>query len=837
MSVLKLDEGLLEKTLSKLSISDLEFDESLTLFNPNHNKNQLNLKKALEILLNCSTKTVTSEILFNVLNKDISSFLEGLSYLDIKDSPLILNHVIDLNMNDEHLKSKFIDKLLNVNKIMIKELSHQDLQDYKNLSTIYFSIINTYNILNPQHISIFLEFLNPFIMQNACGQLPNEIHSLTLLIIVQNINLQKEKSIEQIRDYIDILIDEDIIENFPISKFLNLINIIESFFPLLPQVMAEYYTSDKTKSIVENQINTKISSVHSLQYKSNKLVILEILKLISISSIDDQCRSFNVTNYVELLKIGSKLEFEDIKILSILNIIKLWNFIKLDKDKQSDSKSNDISVDELYLQLKTYLNEYESKSLVNEQEKNFEYVIESLAYLTLNVTVKQNLRKEEGIIEKFVETLKLNSNTTNTATTHSTLIYGILLILSNLGKLNDKSENQDKTTIDYLKNYSKPGSSIKKSEENNEEIQLFNKSLILHHKILSLFSLLKLNKEGDSGSNIMNQAIVIIYQISFNQDKLVRQEMLKQGGLNIVMYYLAKTSKIKNKGNGETRPIDGNNDLLVETRIFALRSLSRMLISVNPELAFGKYDIKTSLPFLIELLGPDLSEYSGDLFNKSDNEDKYLYEQITSLDKFESLLALTNFSSIPKNNEVKKVIILKTFDKFLNNFMIETESPQIQRASWELISNLITEPTLLVKFFNIQDNTSHNENFKRLQLLIKLLNSKDEALQIIISGLLSNATSDFEMICNVLIENEIILNELNEIFIKIFHDQFNNDNLILRVSYIVYNLVYTASVTDDNLLKKFSENKELKHSFSNVIRFNKNEEILEVTKEILKLFK
>ena len=106
---------------------------------------------------------------------------------------------------------------------------------------------------------------------------------------------------------------------------------------------------------------------------------------------DEQCRLFNYNNYLELLKIGTKLQGENvlgIRLLSSLGIIKLWNFIQLEKDLRKDSGINMSDLSDILI---SYLRSSESR----ENEVYLEYCIEGLAYLSLNTSIKQKLRNDE----------------------------------------------------------------------------------------------------------------------------------------------------------------------------------------------------------------------------------------------------------------------------------------------------------------------------------------------------------------------------------------------------------------------------------------------------------
>lgn len=813
----------LVQLLNELSIRENEFDEAKMVLQGD-STGVKDLKKTYEILLKCSQIPKLSDNIYEIIDEDMLKFMFGLQVMDDSRGIIFIN-TIKSNVANEDLEKTILKTLSLIQTILKRNDSLGDIVFYLSL---YFAIISNFNLSNPQHVSLMLQYLNPFHNQTN-EEKAHEVYSLVLLIIIKNIELLAKKTTEVISSYLEILVDNEP-DKISMASFLNLVKSLESLFPIVPSVSQTIYMSESCKGIILFQVS-KMSST-SLEYTSNQLITTEILKLVTSSCINEQCRLFNYNNYLELLKIGTKLQGENvlgIRLLSSLGIIKLWNFIQLEKDLRKDSGINMSDLSDILI---SYLRSSESR----ENEVYLEYCIEGLAYLSLNTSIKQKLRNDETSIENILIILKKETEINDkNLLANSSLVYGLLLILSNLTKLKDVAANSQKKTTNYLKSFATPNNTNNSEDENQESIYNFSRSLLNDYKIVEIMSKIKVFKSQDSAGhnndNIISQVITVISMISSNQDRSTRQELIKQGALNIVLDYLIKNSVVKKTLGNETRP-SSLNDELVETRLLALRSLARILISVNPALAFNKYDIKTCLPFLIELLGPDISQYTGSLEDVGD--EKYLYDGVSNLDKYESLLALTNISTVHvKNatNELRQLIISKIFDKYLDNFIIDSDLPQIQKAAWELISNLITEPSLLVKFFNIEKQ----ENLKRLQLLIKLLDSTDELFQTVIGGLLANATSEFEMISQILVQNVTLNERLLSILTNIFENQSSNNDLLLRASYILLNLVYSASSLDAKYLDKFRENRKLKGSLGLALRSNKNKEILEMIIEIIKL--
>lgn len=793
-----------DEVLAQLENLDIdEFKTSLKVFESPHKPIKA------DILYKASQDPNGSKIILDLLQKSPTSVLKGLKAIGDKSSTIIVNVV---QFTDE--KDHCVSQVLNTIKNLLKNYG-----DNFDTPTIEFYLLTSLNLISQFEVefvgllSTLLKFLTPSYEES-------DIQATVLLIVLKSIEKNQQQTFDAIHNFFDYVLETE--SNF--AHFLNLIKSLELLFPICPTVCGQIYTSNGCKEAINEHI--KRITPTSLKNANDILVTRNVLKLVSSSCISDECRKFNAENYLQVLKVGSRLDLKDfteLKILSTLCTIKLWNFLQIKDDFQVTM--NDLF--DINIQYLIHRTNYDQAYL--------EYSIESLAYLTLNPSLRISLRSNQSAIEAIISIIIEKSDTKDKVldNSHSSIVYGLLLIMSNLMQIKDENAgSQDSKTINYLKLVSTTKSSTDTTKENKDEILNFSKSMILDHKLLSLISKLKIIKISKQGSNNnSDKLILIIYYAAMNQNKQVRQELVKQGALNSILDYLILVSKVNLKQDGQTRPLSTSTEA-IETRLQGIRAMAKILILVNPGLAFNKYNITTCLPFLVELLGPDITNYSGELTNKNAT-DAYLYNEVNNVDKYESLLALTNISSLPDDKDnIKDVIISKTFDKYLNNFIIETDVPFVQKASWELITNLVLKPSMLVKFFNVDDKQS----MKRLDLLINMLELTDLSLQVILAGLLANATSEFEMIGQVLVQQPI-KKKLVPLLARVFSNQAKDDHLILRLSFLLLDLVYVAANLSMDKLQQFKGNKDLKASLSKVIQTNKNREILEVLVEVIKFVK
>lgn len=779
----------MESDIQKLSIDD--FDTDCKVFIARERSDGLRSR-----LLKYSQNPEFSAKLFSILQDNVLKFIKSLNEIH-DDHATILINILQLNTQDEDTE-RYVSIVCNEIKNHLKSSVNVDIEFY---GLVYLSLVSEFKIVFPHHIQIFLNYLSP--------KTSPECHAVILFLVVKSLELKQLETYESISQFFDYLIEME----FDHNSFLVLVTNLELLFPLCPTVCTKTYTSESCKSIISNQV--KSINPSTLLQPTIKTMTQSLLNLVSSSCIDDECRKFNATAYLDLLNAGCALNVEvytKFKILSVLCTVKLWNFLKL------DGKQFNYTVDDLNDIIIRYLT-----NKLHYPEDATEYAVEALAYLTLNPQIRIKIRADESFVNLLIKLIKSKTeiSKSNVDKSHSSVVYGLLLILSNLMQIKeDKGQSQELKTVNYLRLVATPKATSDSTKEDKDAIYNFNKSMLMNHKIITLVSKLKIIKANQgTGNNNSEQLIHIIYYISLNQQKSVRQELVTQGGFDIVISYLSGIQ------------VNDSPEHVIMTSLEAMRATSKILILVDPALVFKKISAMVCIPILVELLGSVLSPIG----SKSRSLATTLFEEnISKLDNYEALLSLTNVCSLPDgDNKIKNSVISRSFSK-LDDFIIDSESPLIQRSSWELISNLITSPQMLVKFFNVEDNQA----MKRLDILFKMLELTDVKLQIVVAGLLANATSEFDMIPQLLVETEKLGDQLLQVLIRLFKNQAREADLMLRLSYVVLDLVYAAGNTDETLLNKFRANQNLKMALSNVIQMNKsNGQILEVVLEVLKFVK
>lgn len=812
--------GVNEKESLNTVRGDLEklYDEAssltLTLALPQTILSSLSLKEIKDVLLNAAQKSSDSDFLYTKLTTEPERFLQLAKNLD--DTTILLTIV---ELKKPIMTTPDIQKILSALRIKIKDGEKEEsLANCKFYLQLYASLITQTKIVNIQHIGLFLTLV---------GKIAKVDH-LVLIIVVQCLQLEKANTIEAIKDYLEVQIgdeaddigrtsgdsdsgsgsgsgniknnDDD--ENIPYidgASFKNFLAVVEMCFPVIPEETTQIYTRKRTKE-------------YFLEKAHEENFYIPILKCMSASCIVENCRKFNADNYKTLMENSFQSYDKPVKVLASLVLAKEWSFIhQLLKNKK-------IKITDVADCLMLYI---EGESENEKDHKNYiDFAVEGLTYVSLFWEAREWMRVDVSFVEKLLDIFQRSSKSTNINTS---IQYVVLTILANLTRSKSRTSSQYQGSRSELKQAVMPKVGSDSNEEKIDGIRLFNEELLKDDELISKLSLVKTYES--SSKNIMNAVVDIIYNISSDQKKSVRTELVKQGALTIIVNYLIKNSKIE-KVEKRLLPTIPNDSQQAEIYLKALQSLARMMISVNPEIAFGNFDVKTTIPFLTQLLGNNENINDNDSNNDNDNNDNINNNnnlELTLLDKYESLLALTNVASI-ENPSLRDFIITEFFP-YVDDLIL---SSHLQLATFQLLSNLINRPVLLAKFFNVEQT----KNKERLLITLKLFNSVEVNLQVAVGKFLVNAT-EFDMIAEVLVSTVTIRNELLEILVSILDRQLghsgdenksnissHNKNsasgdqeqkeLIIVASYLLVNLVYAAANKDLSILAAIRDYKGLK---------------------------
>lgn len=644
--------------------------------------------------------------------------------------------------------------------------------------SIYANVTSKYEIDDPGVVPMVLSLL---------GNPGDKTHAIAVFLIVSVSKIRPAQTANAIASYLSNIVDKDPQDIAP-TEYTLLFETLSAFFPVFPEQLKDVYTSNGCKNAFLYQV-TRLTS-GSGEIDPQKVAMM--LQAVSLTCIHEASRHFNSQNYLAFLISGSNMSGSSLVVsLSLLCIAKLWNFKQI----------------ELQISQKTVLSKLMALLKSELSEEVLLAVLETLTYLSLSGTCRALIFKDEDFTEKLVKLLKNEKNSSNA--------YGALLVFSNLTKLNENLDDNERRRMKFAASAANT-ERAQTAGVSDESVKLYNVNLLKNHKLASYFGKLDSLKE-----NLMSECVNITFNLSEDSENAHRRNLVQQGGLVFILDYLTTYSdfdKAENKTRGLTK-----DEAKLEIRLNALRALANMCMSVDPRLAFKKHDVRTVVPFLTELLDSNTS------FGPSGKETAtdVMAGLLAPVDKFKALLALTNLCS-QTNAELSNLIISRTFERYLKNLMIESTNPDIQRASWELINNLISQPAMLAKFFNTENALS----MTNLEILIKMLHAQDERLQEVIAGLLANSTMEFDLVPSVILNQKTIFDKLRAISADVLQNQADASGLMLRLGTFLGNLMDVAESEENTTLKN---DKQLLLGFKNVIQTTNIPEVYELFGELLQM--
>ncbi|KAK4976619.1 SWI5-dependent HO expression protein 4 [Elasticomyces elasticus] len=443
-------------------------------------------------------------------------------------------------------------------------------------------------------------------------------------------------------------------------------------FPIIPSVAATLF-------LTEGFIQTLVPMLHSNtvaigQRKSHKLE-LAALELLNAACIDKSCREAIRKYCIGWLREVSR-DRSSGSVSSIGTLI-------LAKISQSTAESSNTD-DDLVANMTRLI-------LVSEDVDDKQRAVEGLAYSSLNPKVKEEVVSNVSVLKKLVNLLKDQP-------VRGPLVYGCLTIFSNLTVYRPTLSDEEKK-MSHLKAYadaSKPRTEDPLDDDSHVTARC---KTVLDLGVLPIFV-----KHSKGVSAAIHLLIVRIF-FSISKEQKHRGPMAQQGTIGLLLQLANGSIAIPNQAADR-----------VEVSRVASHALARILISTNPAHVFSSsVPASSATRPLLSLLTPDLSSQQRDL-----------------LPTFEALLALTNLASI-EDNTLRDAIVRLSWDH-VEDFLLSS-NVMIQRASVELVCNLMASPSCVAKF---GDGTP--QAAKRMQILLALADVEDIATRRAAGGALAMLT-------------------------------------------------------------------------------------------------
>ena len=331
------------------------------------------------------------------------------------------------------------------------------------------------------------------------------------------------------------------------------------------------------------------------------------------------------------------------------------------------------------------------EQLVLSGDAEADQAIEGLAYTSLQPKIKEVIASNERLLQKIVHALQ----------TRPAATFGCLTVLSNLTTYRPAlSEEQKKVSeLKAYANSSKPAPPD--PLDNNTHVDARCRKVLDAGVVPACVTCCK------QTSSPTNVALVVNILLSLAREQKHRAKMAQQGAAKLLLQIkerVAKTDKPTTEAS------------LIER--IAAHALARILISVDPSHVFSAtLPASSAVSALAPLLSQDM-----------DSEHRNL------LPTFESLLALTNLASM-EDDSIRE-LELRLIWQQLEDHLLLSSNTLVQRASVELVCNLMASPSCVTKF--VGDGSKREGT--RMQILLALANVDDLATRRAAGGALAMLT-------------------------------------------------------------------------------------------------
>ncbi|KAJ7492331.1 microfilament motor [Mycena latifolia] len=334
--------------------------------------------------------------------------------------------------------------------------------------------------------------------------------------------------------------------------------------------------------------------------------------------------------------------------------------------------------------------------------------VEGLAYLSVDPLVKDALSRDPIFLKRL---FSLVPRRKSSAEPNTTLLYGILLTISNLCAYRPRL-TEEQTQIEKLKRMAaanKSSQDPKGSAFDDDENVKTRVQRLVAAGVLDVFSGAVPGTESLGIRVVAGKALLNIIE-----DRENRGRVLQSGGAKLLGLI------IKHAMSTLPASVDGQSNkkaTLDVTHLEPIQALAKLAITSSPVQVFGPNDgavYDAIRPFSLMLQHPSA----------------------TLLQRFEALMALTNLSS----HSAEAASRIAKADGLLSNveLLLLEEHPLVRRASMELICNLISGSDAVFERYGGAVNTSGTKS--KLQIVLAMSDVADLGTRLAASGALATLT-------------------------------------------------------------------------------------------------
>lgn len=499
------------------------------------------------------------------------------------------------------------------------------------------------------------------ILSSLDHRLPLELRSQATLATAKYLEVAKERGEKKFSALIATMIGKGRLDDLIIA-----FSAVAAVFPVAPTAAATVFLSDGF-----------MKSLKPLASRDarRKKVEISVLELLNAACINRPCREAITKDFSDWLSHTLTNGSDEGSELAAVVLAKI-RASETGPAENGKVEDADTGVEELV---------HRFKDLMSEPKiENISHAIEGLAYSSVKPVVKAQLAKDSTFLRDLIVILKRH-------TADSSVLYGGLIIISNLTKfLPNLSEEQKK--MSQLKDYADASAGKAKAApdpRDNDEAVMDRCGSVIDAGVMAL--LVECGRVSMSSIHDLTAQILL----SLARRQKSRGMLAQQGAVKLLL--------------GLSIPKHGDTIRITETTQNASHALARILISVDPAHVFPA----SGFPQVTSAVRPLLS-----LLTSTETASLSADQPRDLLPVFESLLALTNLASYPHDDSPAELTVREGWPAVED--LLLSSNPRVQRAACELVCNLMTCESGIVKFADGSKRAA-----QRLHILLALTDADD----------------------------------------------------------------------------------------------------------------
>lgn len=341
--------------------------------------------------------------------------------------------------------------------------------------------------------------------------------------------------------------------------------------------------------------------------------------------------------------------------------------------------------------------------MILQSDSESDQAIEGLAYTSLQPKIKEIIVANTALVKCLVTALR----------DRPALSFGCLTVFANVTAYKPPASDEQKKMA-QLKAYANQSKPAEQDPLDNNGMVTARCKKVLEADIVP--AIVASCKQSTSPSTI---ALAVQILLSLSREQKHRAKMAQQGAIKLLLQIRERVAKT-DKSTSSTSSIEHETS----------HTLARLLISVNPSHVFtAGVPASSAVSALVPLLSLD-----------QESEERNL------LPTFEALLALTNLASM-EDNSVRDLELRLAWETIENQLLLSSNI-MIQRASVELVCNLMASPSFVAKFAD-----GSKQAGQRMHILLALADVEDLATRRAAGGALAMLT-EWDAAVSAVLEKE-----------------------------------------------------------------------------------